>query len=145
MQKLLELSHSMEGTISVSALRSFIEVAKIDHLVYKFEIYKVFMCLSDKQTGDFADHQHCRLGKWYYEGEGRECYSRLDGYREVDDPHKHFHDSGLQAVRHFRAGDFLDGFGAIAAMESASMAVLAALERIAASGERDRSVLCHSN
>jgi len=145
MQKLLELSHSMEGTISASALRSFVEVAKIDHLVYKFEIYKVFMCLSDKQTGDFADHQHCRLGKWYFEGEGRDCYSRLDGYRDVEEPHKHFHDSGLQAVRHFRAGNFLDGFSAISAMESASMAVLAALERIAAAGERDRSVLCHSN
>ena len=145
MQKLLELSRSMEGTISASALRSFIEVAKIDHLVYKFEIYKVFMCLSDKQIGDFADHQHCRLGKWYFEGDGRDCYSKLDGYREVDDPHKHFHDSGLQAVRYFRAGDFLNGFDAIAAMESASMAVLAALERIASSGERDRSVSCQSN
>ena len=145
MLKLLELSQHMEGTISASALRSFVEVAKIDHLVYKFEIYKVFMCLSDKQAGDFADHQHCRLGKWYNEGEGRDCYSRLDGYREVEEPHKRFHDSGLQAVRHFRTGNFLDGFGAISAMESASMAVLAALERIAVSGEKDRSVLCHSN
>ncbi len=143
MQKLMELSRSMEGTISASALRSFIEVAKIDHLVYKFEIYKVFMCLSDKQTGDFADHQHCRLGKWYFEGDGHDCYSKLDGYREVDEPHKKFHDYGLQAVRYFRTGDFKEGFGAIAAMESASMSVLGALERIAASGERDRSVLCH--
>ncbi len=32
----------------------------------------------------------------------------------------------------------------VAEMESASTAVLAARERIAASGERDRSVLCHA-
>jgi predicted nucleic acid-binding Zn-ribbon protein len=142
MRRLLELSQSMEGAISASALRSFVEVAKIDHLVYKFEIYKVFMCLSGKNVSDFADHKHCRLGKWYYEGEGRECYSALDGFRDVDDPHKRFHDSGLAAVRHFRDGSVAAGFDSIGAMESASMAVLASLERVAASGERNRSAAC---
>ncbi len=144
MEKLLKLSQSMEGTIAASALRSFVEVAKVDHLVYKFEIYKVFMCLSEKQSNDFSDHQHCRLGKWYYEGEGRDCYSKMDGYREVEDPHRHFHDSGKLAIQCFREGQIEKGFAAIDAMEAASMAVLAALERIAASGENDRSALCHS-
>ena len=144
MQKLLELSQHMEGAISASALRSFVEVAKVDHLVYKFEIYKVFMCQSGKQVGDFADHQHCRLGKWYYEGDGRDCYSLLDGYRDVEEPHKRFHGAGLAAVRCFREGNLAGGFDAIATMESSSMAVLAALERIAAAGETDRSVLCHA-
>jgi len=145
MEKLLKLSHSMEGTIAASALRSFVEVAKVDHLVYKFEVYKVFMCLSEKQDSDFANHQHCRLGKWYYEGEGRDCYSRMDGYREVEDPHRRFHDSGKLAIQCFHDGEVAKGFEAIAAMESASMAVLAALERIAASGENDRAALCHSD
>jgi Methyl-accepting chemotaxis protein len=144
MRKLLDLSHGMEGTIAASALRSFVEVAKIDHLVYKFEIYKIFMCLSDKEASDFADHHHCRLGKWYYEGEGRDCYSKLDGYREMEAPHQHFHDSGLAAIRYFRDGEYVRGFEAIAAMEAASMAVLSALDRIAAAGEADRDVLCHS-
>ncbi|HEX8964689.1 MAG TPA: methyl-accepting chemotaxis protein [Rhodocyclaceae bacterium] len=140
MQRLLGLSQSMEGAISASALRSFVEVAKIDHLVYKFEIYKVFMCLSDKEVADFADHRRCRLGKWYYEGEGHACYAGLDGFRDVEEPHRRFHDSGLAAVRQFREGDFLAGFDSIAVMESASMAVLAALERVAASGERERTI-----
>ncbi|HUW37463.1 MAG TPA: methyl-accepting chemotaxis protein [Rhodocyclaceae bacterium] len=144
MERLLALSRSMEGTIAASALRSFVEVAKVDHLVYKFEIYKVFMGLSEKQAGDFTDHQHCRLGKWYYEGEGRDCYSKMDGYREVEEPHRRFHDSGMLAIQRFREGGTIKGFEAIDAMESASMAVLAALERIAACGENDRSALCHS-
>ena len=144
MEKLLKLSQSMEGTIAASALRSFVEVAKVDHLVYKFEIYKVFMCLSEKQSNDFSDHQHCRLGKWYYEGEGRDCYSKMDGYREVEDPHRRFHDNGKLAIQCFREGQIEKGYAAIDAMEAASMAVLAALERIAASGENDRSALCHS-
>ncbi len=143
MQKLLELSRNMEGVISSSALRSFVEVAKIDHLVYKFEVYKVFMCLSDKGESDFAPHTGCRLGKWYYEGEGRECYSMLPGYREMEEPHKRFHDNGMLAVKLFRDGDYVRGFGAIDAMEKASMEVLGALDRIAESGEADRSLLCH--
>ena len=145
MKHLLDISRNMEGVIAASALRSFTEVAKVDHLVYKFEIYKVFMCASDKGVGDFADHQHCRLGKWYYEGEGRECYAQLPGYREMEEPHKRFHASGLAAVRHFGEGDYPSGFEAIAAMEAASMEVLADLDRIATSGENDPAALCHSD
>jgi predicted nucleic acid-binding Zn-ribbon protein len=141
MQKLMEMSQHMEGTIASSSLRSFVEVAKIDHLVYKFEIYKVFMCLSGKQVADFADHQHCRLGKWYYEGEGHQCYSQLDGFRDVEEPHKRFHNAGVAAVRHFHDGDLIAGFDAIATMESSSLAVLSALERVAASGEAEREHL----
>jgi methyl-accepting chemotaxis protein len=62
MQSLFELSRRMEGTIAASSLRSFVEVAKIDHLVYKFDVYRVLMGLSNKNIGDFATHTHCRLG-----------------------------------------------------------------------------------
>ncbi|HEX8963145.1 MAG TPA: methyl-accepting chemotaxis protein [Rhodocyclaceae bacterium] len=136
MHELMELSRHMEATITGSALRSFVEVAKIDHLVYKFEIYRVFMCLSQKQAGEFADHRHCRLGKWYYEGDGHHCYAHHDGYGDVAEPHERFHRAGLDAVRHFHQGSLDRGFEAIAAMESASLAVLSALERIAASGAK---------
>ncbi len=144
MGSLFELSHRMEGAIAASALRSFVEVAKIDHLVYKFEIYKIFMCLSQKNVGDFADHLHCRLGKWYNEGEGRDCFSQLPGYREMEHPHKIFHDSGLASIKHFKEGEYEKGFAAISEMEKSSMDVLANLERMAQSGEGDTSLLCHS-
>ncbi|BCB25747.1 chemotaxis protein [Sulfurimicrobium lacus] len=143
MKRLFTLSNIMEGVIASSALRSFVEVTKIDHLVYKFEVYKVFMCLSDKGVGEFADHHNCRLGKWYFEGEGHDCFSRLPGFREVDEPHKRFHDSGMEAIRQFHDGEYMKGFAAIAAMEDASMKVLAELDRIAQSGEADSSLLCH--
>ncbi len=144
MKRLFELSHKMEGVISASALRSFVEVAKVDHLVYKFEVYKVFMGLSNKGVGDFSDHHHCRLGKWYYEGEGHDCFSQLPGYREMESPHQRFHDSGMAAIRHFRDGAYAQGFEAIDAMEAVSMEVLANLDRLAQSGESDASLLCHS-
>lgn len=145
MKHLLNLSHTMEGTISAAALRSFVEVAKIDHILYKFEIYKVFMKISDRTSDSFSSHTSCRLGKWYFEGEGKDCYARLDGYQAIANPHQQFHQNGKDAVTAFRAGEALRGMELVAKMESDSMAVLAALERIAIAGEGDNSVLCHAS
>ncbi|MBS4097892.1 MAG: CZB domain-containing protein [Sulfuricella sp.] len=144
MENLFDLTHRMEGVIAASALRSFIEVTKIDHLVYKFEVYRIFMCLSQKNVNDFADHTHCRLGKWYYEGEGRACFSKLPGFREMEGAHKLFHDSGMDAVRGFRGGEYEQGYAAIGQMEKASEEVLTCLERMARSGETDPAILCQT-
>lgn len=144
MQHLLDLSHQMEGTISAAALRSFVEVVKIDHILYKFEIYKVFMGISERNAESFSPHTECRLGKWYFEGEGKECFSKLDGYAALANPHQAFHQHGREAVTAFRTGDTLRGIGLIAQLEADSMNVLSALERVAVAGEGDSSLLCHS-
>jgi hypothetical protein len=144
MKHLLNLSHTMEGTISAAALRSFVEVAKIDHILYKFEIYKVFMNISDRKADSFTSHTGCRLGKWYFEGEGKECFAKLDGYQAVANPHQSFHQNGKEAVSAFHAGDPLRGMELVARMEVDSMAVLDALERIAIAGEGNNALLCHA-
>jgi hypothetical protein len=144
MRHLLGLSTQMEGTISAAALRSFVEVAKIDHILYKFEIYKVFMDISDRQADSFSSHTGCRLGKWYYEGEGKDCFSKLDGYTAIAAPHQAFHQHGKDAVSAFRTGNALRGMELVEKLEAASMEVLAGLERIAVAGEGDSSLLCRS-
>ena len=125
-------------------MRSFIEVAKIDHILYKFEIYKVFMGISDRTADSFASHTECRLGKWYFEGEGKECFSKLDGYAAVANPHQTFHQHGKDAVAAFRAGDALRGMELVAKMEADSMEVLSGLGRIAVACEKDFSARCLS-
>lgn len=134
----------MEGTIAAAALRGFVEVAKVDHLVYKFEVYKVLMGVSTKRSDDFAAHTHCRLGKWYYEGEGRDCFSKLPGYVEMESPHRQFHDAGLAALRAYQEGQTEACFSRVGDMEAASLKVLSSLERIATSAESDASLLCHA-
>ncbi len=145
MKHLLDLAHTMEGTISAAALRSFIEVSKIDHILFKFEIYKVFMGISENMADSFSSHTNCRLGKWYFEGEGRDCYSKLDGYAAVASSHQNFHQNGKEAVTAFRAGDPVRGMELVAKMETESMGVLAALERIAVAGEGDNRLLCKAS
>ena len=137
MQGLMQLSDRMKSAIGASALRSFVETAKVDHLIFKFEIYKVFMGLSPKTPGDFASHTGCRLGKWYYEGDGKQCFSQLPGYAEIENPHKAVHQYGVAAVTHFHAGELAQGVAAIHDMEQASFKVLEHLEHLAVSGRED--------
>lgn len=144
MQELLTLSSKMEGAITASALRSFVEVAKVDHLIYKFGIYEVFMGLSHKKATDFAEHTECRLGKWYYHGEGRDCFSTLPGYKDAESPHRAFHQRGIAAVNNYHSNEYEKGIQAILEMEQASISVLANLERMAEHGENHASQLCQS-
>jgi len=137
MTTLTGLSTRMERTIAASSLRSFIEVAKIDHLVYKFELYRVLMALSDKSKDDFAPHTRCRLGQWYFEGEGKQRYSQLPGYADMEAPHRRFHVAGHEALDALQVADLDTCFAQVAAMEKESMAVLACLDRVAAAGEGD--------
>ena len=141
MQGLMQVSNQMKQAIGATALRTFVEIAKVDHLIYKFEIYKVYLGISPKTAADFSSHTACRLGKWYYEGDGRQCFSALPGFREMEEPHQRFHRLGVEAVDHYRAGRHSQGMAAIDQLERASFKVLEALERVAASGTANRDAL----
>lgn len=143
MHGLMKASDQMKEAIAASALRSFVETAKVDHLIFKFEIYKVFMGLSPKTPSDFSSHTSCRLGKWYYEGDGKECFSKLDGYKEIETPHMAVHQHGVNAITHFYAGELSQGMAQIHLMEKASFKVLEELEHMAVSGRTDVALLCH--
>ena len=136
MGQALDLAQKMENAISTSALRTFVELAKLDHLIFKFEIYKVFFGLSDKAANDLAAHTGCRLGKWYYEGEGRTLYGKLPGYRDIETPHKEVHAFGKEALTLRLSGDIRAAVQAIARMERASIGVVNGLEKMASSGSK---------
>ena len=130
MDGITTLAGQMERAIATSALRSFTELAKMDHLIFKFDVYQVLMGLIQKRPDELAEHTGCRLGKWYYEGEGKACFSRLDGYRAMEEPHAQVH-------RHGR-----DALVAVARMEQASRGVLECLERMAINGDESPDILC---
>jgi hypothetical protein len=142
MEGITSLSKKMEMAIATSALRSFVELAKMDHLIFKFDVYQVLMGLSQKRPEELADHSNCRLGKWYYEGEGKACFSRLDGYRSMEDPHAQVHNFGREALAAHQAGNFAASVDAAARMEGASHEVLACLERMAINGDSSPDILC---
>lgn len=144
MRELLDFSVTMEKVVAASSLRSFCELAKLDHLIYKFELYKVLFHLSQKSVHDFAQHTECRLGKWYYHGEGKACFSQLPGYHDIEQPHIGVHASAINALKAHAAGEVETMLREVGNMEEASMQVLSNLEKMAHSAESNSNLLCQA-
>ncbi|MFT4100075.1 MAG: methyl-accepting chemotaxis protein [Burkholderiaceae bacterium] len=134
------LAQRMESAICTTSLRSFVEVVKLDHLIFKFGVYKVMFGLSDQTTDALSDHTSCRLGKWYYQGDGRSLSGKA-GHRELESPHKAVHAHARQALALFHAGRIRDAIRAVMQMESESQRVVAALDRLAGQPEPRRKNL----
>ncbi len=130
MQSILQLSQGLEQSATSSSLRGFCEVAKIDHLLFKLRVYRILFGLSSESAADFVDHTQCRLGKWYYEGEGHD-HAHLPGYREMDAPHLELHKAVQQVLNAHKQHDHDGVYRGIQAMEHAGNQVLAALEKMA--------------
>ncbi|MBL8488645.1 MAG: CZB domain-containing protein [Rhodocyclaceae bacterium] len=143
MQSLMTLANQMEAAIRASSLRSFVELAKADHLVFKFEVYRVLAGTSERSAHEFADHRACRLGRWYYEGDGRRLYAGTPGYADLEPAHVRVHQAGLSALARHAQGDHEAALGEIAVMEAASLSVLQQLDRMAQAGEAASTLLSH--
>jgi Methyl-accepting chemotaxis protein (MCP) signalling domain/Chemoreceptor zinc-binding domain len=135
MRGMQEVSEQARQTIRGTAMRTFVELAKLDHLVYKKEIHKVLMGVSARTAAEFASHTECRLGKWYYESEERDCFAHLPAYVSIEAPHREVHLHGRAAIDCFFANDFNGVIDHLGKMERASGAVLEHLEALAVQGE----------
>ena len=127
-------SRDMHGAIQSNAELGFIETVKIDHLAWKANIYK---SVSEKQGNpdDLVDLHSCRLGKWYYEGDGAANYKHCSVYSALEKPHVELHENGKAALREaLDGGDNIHGY--LAAMEDASDRVMDCLDRLAAESPR---------
>lgn len=133
-EKIVGLAHGAERLSEATSLRGFCEVAKVDHLLFKFRVYRVLFGLSSETAADFVDHTACRLGKWYYEGEGR-AHSTLDGYSQMNEPHLALHRAVTEVLDQFKGGRMKEALAAVRKMEQASAGVLDALDRMASAGE----------
>lgn len=129
-QNLSQIAGSTGNTIWKVAKRNFFELVKIDHMVFKFEIYKVIFGISTKQVDDFASHTACRLGKWYYEGEGKKNFSHLPGYKAIEKPHAEVHTYGRKALSAFFGGNIAGCLEMLGQMESFSNNVMDALANL---------------
>ncbi len=122
--------------MAATSLRTFAELAKVDHLAYKMDIYQAASGESGRMPDSFAGHCDCRLGKWYYQGEGRRCHSHLPGFRELEAPHEAFHRAGTQALQQALDGDYDAALAGIARMESLSLDVISQLDRMSEAADQ---------
>ena len=118
-QTILTSSKEMRKIINKSALSAFIQTVKLDHIVWKSDVYAMVLKRSSKSIDDFAIDTNCRLGKWYHEGDGLN-YSNHQSYTAIDEPHKRVHASGIEAMLSAQKGDKQASLVSLKQMEQAS-------------------------
>jgi len=79
---------------------SFATLVKVDHFLYKQNGYRVIHqgTASPEARAVQADHRSCRLGTWYYEGQGAELFSHVPSYVRLEAPHADVHRNIHEAV-----------------------------------------------
>ena len=69
--------------------RMFMSLAKLDHMIWKVNTY--LSVIEEKPVFDFVDCKNCRLGKWYYQGDGQQSFSGTPSFRNLETPHSQVH------------------------------------------------------
>lgn len=128
--EVVSLADNMTRVISTSSSNAFIEMVKLDHVMFKVNVYQRIFGLSSQSIDSFSDHHQCRLGQWYYQGQGRDL-AMLDSYRAIEKPHMKVHQDGIKALTAKIEKRHEDCITALYSMELASREVLDLLDAIA--------------
>jgi len=118
------------STINFSNDRVFMSLAKLDHILWKVNTY--YSAFTKEEQFSFVNHHNCRLGKWYYEGDGKENFAHTSHYTELENPHAIVH-NGTHKVFDLMQEKDIDTNAMIAAfkeMEDGSQKVFTILDKI---------------
>lgn len=77
-------------------------LVKLDHVIYKQNGYVALEQEGDDGQAHEAvsvDHKNCRLGRWYYEGDGYASYRNNESYRMMEAPHAAVHNAVKAALK----------------------------------------------
>ncbi len=126
---IIDFCNNMKNTISQAATLSFIQTVKLDHVVWKGDIYAVANGQSNKSINDFSDHTMCRLGQWYSSEQSAE-FKHTNAFKQLENPHSEVHKNGVAALHSIQNGDKESAIKHIHKMEAASERVMHLLDEI---------------
>ncbi|AGA70544.1 methyl-accepting chemotaxis protein [Desulfitobacterium dichloroeliminans LMG P-21439] len=101
-----ELNQNVEHFKLTSANLSTIETlekAKTDHLLWKSRIVNMLKGLEDVAPEEVTSHEHCRLGKWYFQ-DGNTLKENSD-FKALDEPHSQVHIMAQEAAKAYHEGN----------------------------------------
>jgi len=119
--KVISTSSHMQKVISQSSTMAFLNTVKLDHAVWKHHVYQLIQ--EQRFSESVNAHSECRLGKWYFEGEGKKRYSGMRSFQQLDTPHKAVHQCGRDALSAGLRGDHQAMQQALVQMEQSSQQV----------------------
>ena len=132
-ESIIACCNSMKNTINTSSKLTFLQTVKLDHIVWKGDVYSVILGQSHKPVESFADHNSCRLGQWY-QSTGADTYGQVSDFRRLEEPHAEVHRSGVEAMALYLAGEKQESIEYLKKMEAASEQVMHLLDNLAAHG-----------
>ncbi|WP_137222379.1 methyl-accepting chemotaxis protein [Shewanella sp. MEBiC00475] len=123
----LQSSDVMKQVIGEASLTAFLTTVKLDHSVWKSDVYRILA--SKDLNARVNSHAECRLGEWYYQGEGQQ-FASLSSFKAIEHPHKTVHSAGKAAVTAMQSGDEHAISTQLELMEDASISVVHAIDNL---------------
>lgn len=116
----------------------FISLAKLDHVIWKVNTY-LSVCHAAPVFA-FVDHHNCRLGKWYYEGEGKKFFSSSNHYAKLEPVHAAVHGSTKEVFNQLeqQASNYESLLSPLQKMEQASREVFRLLDLISQDVKKEK-------
>ncbi|MEQ5391855.1 methyl-accepting chemotaxis protein [Proteus sp. fly-1013] len=118
---LSEQASELKHIFTFISMQQFFNTVKLDHVLWKEAIYIHLLNNDDEHCVN--QHTECRLGKWYYQGDGRK-FAGTEAFRRLDEPHKLVHECGRLALSANIKGDQEAVTQYIERMEQASVDVI---------------------
>ena len=118
---LAEHASELKHICQFMSMQQFFNTVKLDHVLWKEAIYVHLLNNDDENCVN--QHTECRLGKWYYQGDGRK-FAGTEAFRCLEEPHKLVHQCGRQALAANLIGDENAVKHYIEQMEQASVNVI---------------------
>jgi hypothetical protein len=121
---------AMKSSIVGVTYRSFIQTVKLDHIVWKGEVYEIALGRSQKSAESIQDHKQCRLGQWYSSDQSRK-YQKSSSFKAIERPHAEVHQHGITALKELQNGDVKQSLQSLEKMEQVSSQLINILDDLA--------------
>src|SRR5690554_6320876 len=132
---LIDLANTSSEALGNAALLSEIELANLEELEIKLTVYQILAGLTDKTAESLPDETQCRLGQWYYDGDGSTRYAGQLNFRAIEEPHRLVHVYAKSAVLAHNEGRPDDALKALELMEANNLDVMARLRCLVSAGQ----------
>lgn len=104
--------------------RTLLELAKSDHILWKWRIYNMLIGLENVSPEDVSSHKVCRLGKWYFDPVTVNRVQGSQAYKGIDIPHQQVHECAKLAAQAYQQGNVEEAEKYLQGLEEASRMVL---------------------
>ncbi len=95
-----------------------LEMAKIDHVIFKKKVIDTLLGYGKLQSGKLPNHHCCRLGLWYDKVSDPKIKS-LSEFRAIEPPHARVHEEAVSTLKLFEEGRHKDALAHLAKLHEA--------------------------